>query len=56
MRYLASEGWAAHIESRMSRCGWFGGQDWVGPHLVVGGLVLGHTEPKVCGLGDDKSL
>jgi hypothetical protein len=36
----------AHIDSRMSRCVWFGGQDWVGPHLVVGRLVLGHTEPK----------
>jgi len=29
----------------MSRSVWFGGQDWVGPHLVVGRLVLGHTEP-----------
>ena len=34
-----------HIDSRMSRSGWFGGQDWVGPHLVVGRLVLGHAEP-----------
>ncbi len=38
-------GWAAHIESRMSRSGWVGGQDWDGPHLVVGTLVLGHTVP-----------
>jgi hypothetical protein len=30
----------------MSRCVWFGGQDWVGPHRWVGRLVLGHTEPK----------
>jgi hypothetical protein len=29
----------------MSRSVWFGGQDWVGPHLLVGRLVLGHTEP-----------
>ena len=26
----------AHIESRMSRCVWFGGQDWVGPHRFGG--------------------
>jgi hypothetical protein len=38
---------AAHIDSRRSRCVWFGGQDWVGPHCWVGRLVLGHTEPKV---------
>ena len=35
----------AHIESRMSSSGWVGGQDWDGPHRVVGRLVLGHTVP-----------
>ncbi len=46
-----------HNESRMSRSGWFGGQDWVGPHRVVGRLVLGHTEPKAGGwVGVDRSL
>ena len=44
------------IDSRMSRSGWFGGQDWVGPHRVVGRLVLGHTEPKAGGWGADRSL
>jgi hypothetical protein len=44
-----------HIDSRMSRCVWFGGQDWVGPHLLVGRLVLGHTEPKV-GVGGSRQV
>jgi hypothetical protein len=35
----------AHIESRMSSSWWVGGQDWDGPHRVVGRLVLGHTVP-----------
>jgi len=48
---------ATHIESRMSRSVWFGGQDWVGPHRVVGRLVLGHTEPKIVGGWEvDRSL
>jgi hypothetical protein len=46
---------AEHIDSRMSRCVWFGGQDWVGPHRLVGRLVLGHTEPKV-GVGGNRQV
>jgi hypothetical protein len=54
---LSSRYWHAHngtyalvtnprpIESLMSRSGWVGGQDWDGPHLVVGRLLLGHTVP-----------
>jgi hypothetical protein len=30
----------AHIDSRMSRSVWFGGQDWVGPHRLVGRSTL----------------
>jgi hypothetical protein len=33
----------------------FGGQDWVGPHRVVGRLVLGHTEPKA-GVGGSRQV
>ena len=39
----------------MSRSVWFGGQDWVGPHRVVGRLVLGHTEPK-SGVGGSRQV
>ncbi len=39
----------------MSRSVWFGGQDWVGPHRVVGRLVLGHTEPKA-GVGGSRQV
>jgi hypothetical protein len=46
----------AHIDSRMSRSVPLGGQDWVGPHLVVGRLVLGHTEPESVGVRVDRSL
>ena len=34
---------------------WFGGQDWVGPHLLVGRLVLGHTEPEA-GVGGSRQV
>ena len=33
----------AHNESLMLSNGRAGGQDWGGPHLVVGRLLLGHT-------------
>jgi hypothetical protein len=48
-RHTRSPCQTAHIDSRMSRSVWFGGQDWVGPHRVVGRLVLGHTEPESVG-------
>jgi hypothetical protein len=47
---------AVHIESRMSRCVWFGGQDWVGPRMGGQARIRSHRTEDCWWVGADKSL
>jgi hypothetical protein len=43
------------VSNCQGACG-LGGRDWVGPHRLVGRLVLGHTARRKVWVGADRSL